>query len=258
MAEYRPLSTLNFGTIGQWFARLDHYYQARFRSRFAPAARALSRWIPPGGVVLDIGANHGKFAKEFARLHGGSCTVHCFEPLEYNLTILRRIVGGLANVKIHDFALSDRTGAVDLFIPAKKSSRILHGSAHMGDTSINADFGTATAKDVFRQQIRTRPLDQAAPELGIDTAHLLKIDVEGAEHLVIAGAEQFLRRHRPAIFVELAGFSEGYFGHPTAATVATLHGLGYRLHALDERTGSLTPLDAWRAEVRDYLCLPAA
>ena len=75
-SRFPALSNLNLRSVGQRVARLDHYYQARFRNRFGPTVKQLARYIPPDAVVFDVGANHGKFAKNFAALHGGSCRGH--------------------------------------------------------------------------------------------------------------------------------------------------------------------------------------
>src|SRR4051812_16102275 len=98
MPRILPSSSLNLRSLSQTIARLDHFYQAKFRNRFGPVVRALTPYIKPGATILDIGANHGKFAKNFAALHNGSCTVWCFEPLEYNYTLLESIVRGRPNV----------------------------------------------------------------------------------------------------------------------------------------------------------------
>ncbi|HZW06939.1 MAG TPA: FkbM family methyltransferase, partial [Phycisphaerales bacterium] len=133
MARILDLSSINLASLSQKLARLDHYYQARFRNRFAPTVRALSRFIPAGAHILDIGANHGKFAKHFARLHAGSCTVWCFEPLPYNYTLLQQIVGGFPNVRVHKVALSDKAGTAEFYVPLRPSRRISPGAGHLGD-----------------------------------------------------------------------------------------------------------------------------
>ena len=130
-SRFPALSNLNLGSVGQRVARLDHYYQARFRNRFGPTVKQLARYIPPDAVVFDVGANHGKFAKNFAALHGGSCRVYCFEPLEYNYTLLERIVGRYDNVKVLRVALSNTAGESRLYVPVKDDSgHISPGSAH--------------------------------------------------------------------------------------------------------------------------------
>ena len=105
------LSTLNLRSLSPRMARLDHSFQARIRNRFGPTVRFLRQFIPSHAVILDIGANHGKFAKNFARLAGGSCRVLCFEPLEYNYTLLETVVRRYKNVRVFRIALSDKAGA---------------------------------------------------------------------------------------------------------------------------------------------------
>src|SRR5207244_2913504 len=51
--------------------------------------------------------------------------------------------------------------------------------------------------------VRVRPLDAFLDEAGASRVDLIKIDVEGAEMMVLRGAKQTLQRHRPAIIIEL-------------------------------------------------------
>jgi FkbM family methyltransferase len=249
-----PLSSLK-RTFGQAVSRLDHYCQARFRNRFGPTVAFLSRFIPSGGVILDVGANHGKFAKNFARLHDGSCSVHCFEPLEYNYSLLDRIVRPYRNVRVHRVALSDRAGQADLFIPVKKSLHLLPGSAHLGVDAAADRFGTSTAPDVYRETINTDTLDAVLARERVDRLDFMKIDVEGAEALVLQGGLHSLRRHRPAIFCELTRGLPEHLGMKVEDSLSLLRELGYEMFIPDVKAGRAEPCREYRVEWRDYLFL---
>ncbi|MEO0630571.1 MAG: FkbM family methyltransferase, partial [Planctomycetota bacterium] len=184
-ANIQPISELNLNSLSQRVARLDHYYQARFRNRFGPLVDALARWIPQGATILDVGANHGKMSRPLAKLPGA--TVHSFEPVPYNFTLLTRVTRNLPNITRHHFALSDAKGTVSIYIPVRPSKRISPGAAHMGDTAHAETFGTSTAPTVAELQIKSDTLDDVAKHENITNVDFMKIDVEGAESLVIEG-----------------------------------------------------------------------
>jgi FkbM family methyltransferase len=255
MPRIIDLSSLNLGSLSQSFARLDHFYQARFRNRFGPTVRALAPFIPRAGTIFDIGANHGKFAKNFAKLHDRSCTVWCFEPLPYNYTLLESIVRPYTNVRVFKLALSDRAGTADLFVPVKPSRRILPGSAHLGDQANQERFGTSTAPDVARITIPTDTLDALAAREHLAALDFIKIDVEGAEALVFRGGLSTLSRFRPAIYCELQPGRPECLGMTVHDVVKELADLGYRPHTFPERAARPTPCQGFVPGVRDYLFL---
>lgn len=255
MSRIFELSSINLASLSQRIARLDHYYQARFRNRFAPTVKALSRYIPSGGHILDIGANHGKFSKHFAKLYGGSCTVWSFEPLPYNQSLLRQIVGGYKNVRIFDVALSDKAGTADFYVPLRPSKRISPGAGHLGDEAHKDHFGTATAHDVGRISVATDTLDNVAKRENLQRLDFIKIDVQGAERLVFTGGRETLARFKPAVYCEITPGLPLALGETAEGSVAALTDLGYRVFAFPEDAREPTLITGFTPDVRDYLFL---
>jgi FkbM family methyltransferase len=130
---------------------------------------ALSELPIDGKIVLDIGANIGVTAVIFA---ARAKQVHAFEPSPRALRLLRLNAG--PNVTVHPVALSDKAGTVEF------------EETGMLDMS---HFGKGIS-------VPCLTLD----ELGI-VPDVIKIDVEGAEHLVLKGATKTLA-HSPVIFFE--------------------------------------------------------
>ncbi len=248
------ISEVRAGPFSRFGARMDHLYHALVRRRFARIARVLGAYTTPGAVIMDVGANHGRFAKHLAALHAGDCTLYAFEPLEYNRAVLRLAVKRARNVTIVPLALSNQAGQTELFIPYKKASkRFTHGSAHLGDRDSGVAFGTQTAPDVCRAVIDTIRLDDWARDNDIQQLDLMKIDVEGAEPLVIEGALATLERFRPVIYAELIPGMPERVGRRVEDVIEPLLGLGYEMHASDEHGAVSAKLDAWTPGVRDYL-----
>jgi len=238
-------------------ARIDHLYHALVRNRFAAVTKNLATHTSPGAVVLDIGANHGRFAKHLAHIHNNNVTLHAFEPLEYNRHILDIAIRGKPNVTVHPIALSNTVGQTEIYVPYKKaSSRFLHGSAHLGSTEHTDHFGTNTAPDVCRTTITTTTLDRWADEHALNRLDLIKMDVEGAEPLVIEGALNALSRFHPVLYFELIPGLPERLGRTVHDATAPLLDLGYTLHVGDRDMKRTRPVDQYTEGYRDYLALP--
>jgi len=106
------------------------------------------------------------------------------------------------------------------------------------------------------------PLD----DLGIDQLDVIKIDVEGAEPIVVEGALATIERCRPAIVMELScEMTRRVGGVEPIEHLSRLTGLGYHLHLIDRGGGPPVPfpsaealLATWHDPLRldDLLLLP--
>ena len=144
------------------------------------------RLIESGMTVLDVGANIGVHTLDFAAAVGPAGTVIAFEPQGYLHQILRTniLLNELVNVQaIHGALGRERSQA---WIPPL-------------DYSAQGNFGgVSLQRDTGGERIAVAPLDG----LGLQQCHLIKIDVEGMEEDVIAGAEKTIRRFSPVLYVE--------------------------------------------------------
>jgi FkbM family methyltransferase len=182
-----------------------------YRVRF-PAAQYLG-WISPGGMkrdqgiaqrfrdhihpgdtVIDVGANIGIHTMLAAELVGRSGHVHAFEPDPQSMFYLmtnvnrNRLAG---RVTLWSLAASDRSASAQLYLDLKTArTTSLRANAYSPDTQIRQPIFVATA-----------PLD----DLITQPPQFLKIDVEGAELAVLAGASRLLCDYRPVLLVEVLG-----------------------------------------------------
>jgi FkbM family methyltransferase len=142
--------------------------------------------MQPGAVVLDIGANIGAHTLYFAAAVGPSGVVIAYEPqrvihqmlcanLALNgVTNTRALLAGagrergIAQVPVLDYAAANNFGGISL---------------GMGGPS---------------EPVEIIPVDM----LGLARCDLLKIDVEGMEGEVLAGATSTITRFRPVLYVE--------------------------------------------------------
>jgi len=156
-----------------------------------------------GGVVWDVGAHIGFHTLGFAAIVGPTGHVVAFEPNPSNRERLRqnldRNADLAARVEILPCALSDRDG---------DSSFVFSGDIESGASSMSfldgttpaIDFDTAAAWNTVVVPVRTT--DALIREAAVPAPQLIKIDVEGAELLVLRGAVEMVRRSRPAVIVE--------------------------------------------------------
>lgn len=148
--------------------------------------------------ILDIGANVGTHAIAFARFPFARVTVHAFEAQRVVFQMLAGTIAlnALDNVYCHQNAVSSKSGevieiaAIDYDAPGDFGSLELEPARH-------SDFvGQRIAGTLER--ISTVSID----DLALQNVRLMKIDTEGMEHKVLAGAVRTIERSRPILFFE--------------------------------------------------------
>jgi FkbM family methyltransferase len=188
----------------------DGYYEK-------PLIDWLRRTLTPADVFWDVGANIGAITLIAAQC---AARVVAFEPDPRALASLRRNLeaNGVANVDVVPAALGDRDGMA-----------VLHQAeaGNTGMTSLLADravvVGTVSVPVMTADDLVAR-----RPEL---TPHVIKLDVEGAEGAVLAGALRVLESGhvRALVFEDRRGAS----GQPASTSLTgRLCALGYRVDPL--------------------------
>src|SRR5690242_1114122 len=163
-------------THGCWLGSFELEKQRVFRSL-----------VKPGSVLYDIGANVGIYTLLGSKLVGPGGHVFAFEPLPRNLRLLHKHVklNNLQNVTIVEKAVSDRDGFAAFNVENDLSA---------GSLSMTGDL-----------TVETIALDNEGSAIALRPPSLLKIDVEGAEAQVLAGAAALLHTHRPAVLLATHG-----------------------------------------------------
>ena len=171
------------------------YLRPSLRDVDPPLLAVAQRYVKSGAVVWDVGSNLGLFALPAASAVGPTGSVVAVEADAWMATLLRRSVqlnGWSERVEVLAAACADAFGVGTFDIACRsRSTNHLEG------------FGTTQTGGVReRQMVPLVPLD--AVLAGRRPPDVLKIDVEGAEALVLMGASTVLE-HRPLIVVEVAG-----------------------------------------------------
>jgi FkbM family methyltransferase len=189
------------------------------RDDFEPDLAVLDKFLSPGSVMLDVGANLGLFTLAASRLVGASGRVAAFEPTQSTFSILEKnlLLNGITNVMPLRIALSDHAGKARLY--------------HEADFSRNSLVADAAGQE--SEEVVTRTLDEVLPELKVGRVDFIKIDVEGADELVCRGAMQTLRTHCPAVLFEHNSSAAAKLSLDRNGTGGILRKLGYEFCALE-------------------------
>jgi FkbM family methyltransferase len=192
------------------------YLAYKYLIEAGPVAR-LQSVVAPGSTVIDVGANIGFFTLRFGRWVEPGGQVIAIEPESRNMATLRRRVrgAGLQDV-VHcvQAVAADRQGELRLAV----------NPGHPGDHRI-ADDGEPVRAVTIDELIAGDPR----------RVTLVKVDVQGAEMLVLAGAQGVIERHRPAMFVEITDWALQRFGSSGSELIEMLVDLGYAGHLLTRR-----------------------
>lgn len=175
---------------------------------------AIAGRLAPGDVFWDVGAHVGFFSVIGARKVGPTGATYAFEPLPANVAALRHnaALNAFPNLEVFDAALSDRAGETSLQLVGNST----------GPKLLDAGADERSAGTIH---VRTYAIDDLVAEGRTRPPTLLKIDVEGAELLVIEGARKTLAAHRPVVICEMHGKNAEY--------VALMTELGYRVATLE-------------------------
>jgi FkbM family methyltransferase len=187
-------------------------------------AAVFNRAIQPGDTVLDVGANVGIFTIQAAALAGPAGHVVAFEPASANL---RRLAANLAlndltNITVVDRPVSDQIGEVTFHLSGDDPGRhsLWNPAAHPDDQNSRAEPRSVA--------MTTTTIDAELARLHLGPPRVIKIDTEGAEHRVLAGAINLLTEFEiPYIVAELHDFGLAQMGSSPAGLRGFMADLGY-------------------------------
>ncbi len=145
-----------------------------------------------GAILLDVGANVGMYSLYAAVVKG--VRVYAFEPESQNYALLNKNIHAnqlSSRVTAYCCALSDEVGLNRLFLSKFETG----GSCHSLGAEVGFDLKPRSSPYV--QGCLSWTIDQAVTSGAIQVPRYIKIDVDGFEHKVIAGARETLRN--PAV-----------------------------------------------------------
>lgn len=179
---------------------------------------SIEKHVVPGTVALDLGAYIGMHAMLMGRLAGSAGRVYAFEPQRKVFRELHH------NIQLNDlddivvplrYALGASNAMVQMDVAPEHQGEINQGGVAVG-----------TGGD----DVEMRTLDS----FGFDNVSLVKIDVEGFEDAVLAGAAETIRASKPIILIEILGGVDRTTATPAQrrridTTIKTIEAFGYRV-----------------------------
>lgn len=182
---------------------------------------AVQEHLAPGNTFVDVGAHIGYYSLKAAPLVGPNGHVIAIEPNPNTLPRLRDNLqaSGASVVRVEPFACADVDAMLDLFASSHSNT---------GETSLSQANASQDGAPTATYRVRARPLDDILREAGVSHVNAVKIDVEGAEMMVLKGAQKTLDRDHPMLLVEVVDKQLQAMGSSAAEVQQFLSAHGYR------------------------------
>ena len=182
----------------------------------------IKKIIKPGMTAVDIGANFGYFSLLLSGLVGESGKVFAFEPDSTAFKLLSRNIkeNGIKNVFLINKALSNKAGRTKLYLDKDNK-----GEMSLSLANVDKPCGCIS--------VETITLDSYFANLN-EKIDFIKMDVQGAEGMVIAGACEILNKHNPKILFEFWPWGLNNLGFNPEKLLADLIIGGYKIKEVKE------------------------
>jgi FkbM family methyltransferase len=192
----------------------------------------IRQMLKPGDSFLDIGANGGLYSIIASKVVGPKGQVYACEPSARERALLMHNINinNIENITVLESAMSDKKGISHLAISKDGALNSLIKTQHPG-------------QDIESyQQINTTTVDDTITELNIRNLSIVKIDVEGAEKMVIEGARKTLRENPElSIIFESSSFNTYNYSYSPKELILFLQSEGFQIFYIN-RFGLINPL----------------
>lgn len=128
-------------------------------------------------IFFDIGANVGLFSLAIAK-HNKTIKVHAFEPIPLNASLFETSLhlNLLESVQINQTCLGDREGYIEFSVA--------------DDSAYSSILATGRKSEIRKLNVPITTLDKYLDMNSLGHIDIIKMDVEGAENLVLDGAKE--------------------------------------------------------------------
>ena len=194
--------------------------------------------LSPEDHVLDVGANIGYFPLVASHAIGPSGRLLGFEPSPDVFEILKRNIqqAGATNVEVFPWAIGSKRETAQFYqseVPNWGS--LIHDKSLLHNRSIT---------------VEVKRVDDIVKEFAGFHPTVLRMDVEGGELMVLAGAQEVLRKYKPTLFIEVHTFALGW--EAVRGALVGLRDLGYSSGVVIERPWDQPWMSKWMRERRHW------
>jgi FkbM family methyltransferase len=161
-----------------------------YQDAIEPEFEHLEKFLEPGGTFIDVGANTGIYSIKAAKYYGSEGNVISLEPFPDVLATLFHSIkaNNFNNVRLRNICAGEKTSTAKLWL----------NDGHPNAFSLLKHEEGASCLSTL-----TVALDDLFEWEELNRLDYLKIDAEGAEQQVIAGASKILEKYRPIIQMEV-------------------------------------------------------
>jgi FkbM family methyltransferase len=191
------------------------------REYYEPELTFLDRFLRPGDVFVDAGANCGVYTMAAASIVGEKGLVLAFEPGREIYSALERSVSsnGHSQIRLFQTGLSNVSGTARLYSHPHGPSSFSLGNVDGGGSSC---------------AIEVKKLDDVLDAAGVTKVDCIKMDVEGAEELILHGATKLFERCKPRVIFEINPGAQAALSLKRDGAWRFLETRGYRFYTIDE------------------------
>lgn len=197
-----------------------HRYQDAFRNQ----QRLLSPVQAP--VIFDVGAHHGYVSTMYRDLFPNA-SIYAFEPFGDSFAVLKRRTALSGRIHACNLAVSNRCGTAEFHVNPSAATNSLLPT----DPVAPGIWGKGLLETYDKIPVETITVDEFGRQHNIERIHLLKLDVQGAEPLVLEGAKQYCADGRIDIIYTEIITMPSYSGQMELHEFLTmLHDYGFQLY----------------------------
>ena len=224
-----PIRTKLFGCI--FVLNLSDYTQRKawLRAFESEEIKFLQKWLRPGDVAVDVGANVGLLTIPMAKAVGEKGQVFAFEPIEENVRSLQcnLDVNDLRNVVLTNCAVGSFDGNIrlsDEHHSSDQSSGFFHRAK---ESEAGIEVKQIRLDNHFKNTIQT-----------VNEIRIMKIDVEGMEIDVLDGLGDLFDCKKISAVMFETFVTAGGLAEPSAKVIEKISEAGYNIRSVS-RSGKL-------------------
>jgi FkbM family methyltransferase len=179
-------------------------------------------------IIFDVGAYHGEMA-HYYRSRFPDSIVYSFEPFAESFSALQSNTHNDSLIRTFNLGFSDQDGQSRFFSNSFAVTNSLLAAEHSTDDVWGK--GVVQTKDEILVHMTT--LDQFVSQHSIEKIDILKMDVQGAEHLVLAGATDTLEKNKVRMIYSEIITMPTYRGQKQLHEMLALYqSFGFELHSI--------------------------